>query len=282
MSTSARFGTPAVQKKVFMPDALPTEKVFGIEVVGEPDEGKTHVAATFPKALFLDTEHKANIVLEKFKDKGHFWKKVDVWEEIREGVDWALTQPSIKTIVIDSGADIQELAVSHWSKGHGGKKPIVMIGEGVSTILYAQVYELIDTLVTDVLDSGRYLVVTCRLKDEYVSNTNTGRRIRQGYKKFPWSLTLGVRFVDGIYDPRTGKSYFKHFRFGEVIKNNYWGIDVKKGVTCMKPYIFDISFEGFNEEMVKPWHGVNGVPLKNRWDMILQEAGDYLKAMGLE
>lgn len=282
MSTPQRIATKII--KPFVADALPSSKIFSIEIIGEPDFGKTHFGATFPKALFLDTEKKADIVLEKFPNVGHLWKKVSSWDDFRDAVDWVCTQPDIKTVIIDNDDDIQDLAIEKWSSEHGGKKPIAFDAHGgVITVLYAQVYKLIDDLKTDIENAGKYLVCTCRLKDEYIANINTGRRIRDGYKKFPWSLKMAVWIKNGIFDRKTGQVMFKQYKFGEVVKNNYWGIDMKKTppVTFQKPYVFDISYEGICEEMLKPWGGNEGISLAQANEQILKEAGDWLKAKGL-
>jgi len=134
-----------VRKTVFVPDKIPQKQVFSIEVIGEPDQGKTHFSATFPKALFLDTEAKADIVLRKMPEKGHVWKRVMTWQDIEAGVEWALQQPDIKTIVIDSGGDIRDLALDEWRRRTGKSSPVAYIDGQAVPVLWAQVYEIIDS-----------------------------------------------------------------------------------------------------------------------------------------
>jgi len=270
--------------KMFIADIIPSTEIFSIEIISEPDWGKTHTASTFPAALMLDTEKKADIVLRKFPNAGHVWKKVKSWSDLKDGVDWACSQPNIKTVIIDNDDDIQDLAVEEWSNQHGGKKPIAFDAHGgVITVLYAQVYKMIDDLKAQIEDAGKYLVCTCRLKDEFVGNVNTGRRIRDGYKKFPWSLKMAVWLKNGIYNRKTQQLFYKDYKFGEVVKNNYWGVDMKHvpPVTFQKPYLFDISYEGICSEMLKPWGGEAGVSLAEKDDQIVKEAGEWLKAKGL-
>jgi len=267
-----------ISKPSFIPDTVPQEQVFSIEVIGEPDQGKTHFSATFPKALFLDTEHKADIVLRKMPEKGHVWKRVTSWQDIELGVEWALQQPDIRTIVIDSGGDIRDLALEEWKRRTGKKSPVAYIDGQAVPVLWAQVYEIIDNVVRKIQLARKYLVVTCRTKDEYIAHVPTGRKIRDGYKKFPWIVRMAIWIQNGITDPKSGKVHFKFYKFGKVIKNNFWGVDVKKGVTYQKPYLFDISYEGICNEMLKPW---GPVKLSEVTETIIKEAEEWLKEKGL-
>jgi len=267
----------------FSPDPMPEEIPISVDIAGEKDMGKTHFAATFPpKCLFLDNELKAPIVLRKFKARGieHIWKKVKSFRDIREGVYWAIDSgDEIKTVVFDSGALLQKLAVIEWSEEHGGKKPIVIdkITGTVSTYLYAQVYEKIDSLITLLKDNGKNIVVTSRMKDEWIMDKPTGRRVRDGFKHFPWDLQIGLIIRKGIKDWNSTKVYFPEIKFAEVTKNNYWGVDLKRGITQQKPVLFDISYEGVVNELVKPWHGEEGVPLGKEMETLIAEAEEWVK-----
>ena len=287
-SPSPRISTTPKVVKPFIADVLSnialSSRPFSIEIIGEPDVGKSHFADSFPKALHLDTEKKADITIEKFPQAGHIWKKVSKWDDIEDAVNWAVTQPDIKSVIIDNDDDIQDLAVEKWSDEHGGKRPIAFDAHGgVITVLYAQIYKMIDDVKTAIENSGKYLVCTCRLKDEFIANINTGRRVRDGYKKFPWSLKMALWIKNGIPDKKSGQVMFKQYKFGEVVKNNFFGIDMKKTppVTYKKPYVFDVSYEGICEEMLKPWGGTDGVPLSEENERILKEAGEWLKVKGL-
>jgi len=48
---------------------FPEKRVYAIEIAADPDLGKTHCCATFPKVAVADTpgEDKAEIVFEKFE-----------------------------------------------------------------------------------------------------------------------------------------------------------------------------------------------------------------------
>lgn len=266
-------------------DQVPKEKFFSVLVSAEPDTGKTHMSVfTFPNGkVVLDTENKADLVISKLPEEDQkqiYWKRVTAFDEIRQGVEFAIRTPSIKTVVIDSGADLQDLAVKEWSEEHGGKQPIVIdkITGAVSTVLYAQVYQKIDELVRAVHNARKFLVVTGRMKDEYIDQVRTGRRIADTYKKFPWSLMITIELVKGIRDEK-GKVHFEDRIFGMVTKNNFYGIDYRLQLNYKKPYLFDISYEGICNELLKPWH--NGVPLGKEMEQIIKDAEDFIKQQKL-
>jgi hypothetical protein len=270
-STSKSKGTTVNYDEDFVLDEIPQAWQITAEICGEPDSGKTHFARTFPKPLFLDTEAKAWIVLQKFNDTP--LKVVEKFNDIRSGVHWALDNPDIQTIVIDSGSDLRDLAQAEWLAEQGKDRvyPLVLWGE---------VYEKVDTLTTEIKKSQKHFVTTARMKDEFVGDQRTGRRIRDSYKKFPWDLSIGLEVVNGIRDTRSGKIHFPERRFGKVYKNNFYGIDQGKMVTQQKPYIFDVSYNGILNEMLQPWGGDDGIPIGNEIDTILEEAEEWIIKYG--
>lgn len=254
----------------FVLSKIPSTRPISIEIAGEPDYGKSHTARTFPNPLFLDTEGKSWIVLQKFSEPAP-WKRVKNFNDIRQGIRYGIDNSDIDTIVIDSGSDIRDLAQKEWLDEAGKDRVFPLV-------LWGEIYAKIDTLVRDVKDSGKNFVTTSRLKDQFLGDQRTGRRIRDSYKKFPWTLSMGVEIVDGIWDHRIGAPKFKERKFGRVYKNNFYGIDQVKAVTFQKPYIFDVSYEGIKNEMLKPWRGEDGVKLGHELDAILEEAEEWLLA----
>jgi len=253
-------------------DTLPKIPVFSIEISGEYEYGKTHMSATWPAPALADTELKAWNVLQKLGTKG-WWKQVKKFDDFRQVVNQAIRDPKIKTVVIDSGSDLRELAEKEWSEEHGGKKPIYIKPTGqVVPVLYGEVYQKIDLEVKKILEAGKYFVATSRLKDEYIDDVATGRRIRDGYKKFPWNLSICIELVKGIRDEK-GKVHFANRILGKVHKNNFWGIDPKTWRNFSKPYLFDCSFDGVCRELLKPWG--KGIPVGQETKQILKEAAEY-------
>jgi len=259
-------------------DSLPSQKFFSLEVAGEPDYGKTTLGADFPlDIVFLDTENKAYIAIDKLPEdqKGHVhWKKVQTFDDIRAGIEFALEKPEVRTVVIDSGSDLRDMAVEEWSTEHKGRRPIVIdqLTGHVSTILYSQVYDKIDSLIRQLHDKGKYLVVTSRLKDEYLEDERTGKRIPDSYKKLPWSVMIRIEIVRGILD-QNGKMQFLDRFFGLVHKNNFQGVNKRTMQTYAKPILFDLTFEGICNELLPPW---GPVKVGKEREQIIKEAGEWI------
>jgi hypothetical protein len=197
------------------------------------------------------------------------------FHDLRKGINWAVKQDNIDTIVIDSGGDLRDLASDEWL-AETGKERIFPI------VQWHEIYSKIDEITDLAKDSGKHFIVTGRLKDEYVQDTSTGRRIRDGYKKYPWTLNMGLRIQYGIRDPKEG-ILFSDVRFAEVTKNNYHGVDPTTMRTYQKPFLFDVSYEGVLDELLQPWHlDEGGVPLKDTNATIIDEAREWLESRGYE
>jgi len=231
---------------------FPKQPVFSIEYSGEPAYGKTHCVFTYPDVAVCDTpgEGKAWIVAQKFNNPRVF--KARTFDDIRRFVDYCVANPKIKSIGIDSGSDLREMAETEWLR-EKGRKSVYVPGEGA--FQWAEVYEKIDKLVQKIKDANKYFVVTSRLKDEWVEtdagegrkSVKTGRRVRDGYKKFPFGLTVLIELTDGIkIDDET---YFEGHVFGRVIKNGFLCPRVQK------PYFFDPTYQGLveNRELFIPF-----------------------------
>jgi len=262
---------PQLQQKVnFTPDEMPKmadprDRIFTFNVSGEPNSGKTHLLRTFRRPLFLDTEGKAWVVLEKFPACP--WKRVRDFNDVREGIHWALQNPDIDTIVIDSSADLADLGADEYLDEHPDKKAVFPIASE-----YKKVYKKIDELVMEIQETGKYLAVSSRRKDEYLDDKRTGRRVLDSYKKFPWDLMISIELVNGIRDPLSGRILYPEYRFGRVEKNNFFHPAPDASKTYMKPYIFDVTFEGIRNEMLMPWHGEEGVKISEIHKTIVNDA----------
>lgn len=266
-------------------DTLPTDLVFCIDITGSEGIGKTHTALTFPgDIVFIDTELKAETVIPKFlPSKVIKWKTAELWDDVVWAVNDGLKNPNVKTIIFDSGGDLVSLAAEQWCRetGHQSVFPITN---------YGHVYNKIDALTTAIKKKRKYLVSTSRLKDEWVGDQSTGRRIRDGYKNvelvkfigkyctgktyystliFPWDLHIALEIVWGLKDDNN-RTWYPERKFGKVNKNNFHGVDGSTGINYGKPYIFDVSFNGIVEELTKPWG--KGVPAKETYKRIAEEA----------
>ena len=223
----------------------------------------------FSQKSFMNTflvKPRAWIVLQKFDPTP--WKRVIYFDYIRQGIEWGISNPDIKTIVIDSAAELSDLAEAEWLKETGKDRVYPMV-------LWGQIYDKIDPLIQRVVDAKKYLVTTSRLKDEYIGDTKTGRRVRDTYKKLPWNLSMAVELTYGIRD-KQGRMHYDDHKFGKVIKNNFFGVDIRTGTTTQKPYLFDISYEGVCNEMLKPWNGKEGVKTNDAMAKIIEEAKAWI------
>jgi len=246
-------------------DELPDDKVFTLDISGEKGVGKTHLACSFPKSLAIaDTEYKAYTVAKKFDNI--LWKRVENFADVRSLVQDALDNDDIKTVVVDSGADLVAMAGLEWNAetGKNYRWPISN---------YGHAYDKVDELILPLEENRKYFVATSRMKDEWIGDVSTGRRIRDGYKKFPWSLSLNIHLRHGIQIG--SKTHFEDYVFGEVTKSNFHGIDHRTGLTYSKPYLFECTFEGIQKELLQPWG--DGVLSGKRNETIVAEAEEWIK-----
>ena len=246
-------------KTPMKPTQLPKVIPFGIEISGTWDIGKTHLAMTFPGVAFADTEMKGWLVAKKLGIKKYY--QVKTIEDIRQFVLTAIADPEVKTIVIDSGSDIVDFASTEYLT-ETGKERIFPV------VLWARVYDKIDELLLLVKQSKKAFVVTSRLKDEYVGDTRTGKKIRSSYKKFPYQLEMMLNLEKGITIKPKAKDakaivHFQDMVFGRVVKNNFW----RYGSSEKKPWLFDCSYDGIIAEMLEPWAGGDIVKQAESWIM---------------
>jgi len=229
---------------------FPEKRVYSIEIAGEADYGKTHCVATFPKVAMADTpgEDKGWIIFKKFNNEKYL--RISDFNNFRQFVEHCIKDPEIKTIAIDSGSDLVIMATKEYLEDlkAQGKK-----GEAVYPIFqYRHVYAKIDELVKMIKDADKYFITTCRLKDEYIGSDpeharKSGKRIRQGYTKFYYGLTIMIQLQKGIRDDKTGTLHFPNHIFGKVVKNNFLCRRVQK------PYVFNPTFQGFEDELFMPY-----------------------------
>jgi len=245
--------TSEKRKAPFLPPLKPTpfpdktKQALIIEVIGEPDIGKTHFALTAPKPALADTELKAWVVMPKFDNKN--WFPIKRFDDIRRFVMTCVNDPSIQSLIIDSSSDLRELAEDEWSEEHGGKRPVATNPQTgrITTVLYGQVYQKIDELFRLVLEAGKNLILTTRMKPEYVADIATGELVRDGYKKTPSQAMIQLRLRFGI--PKGDKVHCPNVRVAEVVKNNFFDRNETK------PFVVKPTFEKVLQELTQPWTG---------------------------
>jgi len=164
-----------------------------VELIGEPESGKTHTSLLFPYPALFDTTPKQEakpIIRKLFPEE---WKKryftVRTWEELVNGVKAALERDDVKTVVVDTSADLQDLAAKHWMK-EKGKEAVYPITQ------YAHVRDKVDELIDIVARKEKNLVFTAGMKDEWTGKKDeahaTGRRIREGFARAPKACDIRI------------------------------------------------------------------------------------------
>ena len=238
---------------------FPKKKIFSIEYFGETELGKTHNALTFPNVAICDTisEGEVHQVAEKFNNPRVF--RARNFDDVRRFVNYCIANPKIESIAIDSGADLREMAEAEYLgfaspeelhvKHRGEKKPSVYSPKH-GGVEYRHVNNKIDELVNKVKRANKYLIITSRVKDEWIKEdaggetrfVKSGRKVYDGYNKFEYGYGLSVRLwlVKGI--TIDGNTYFEDYVFAKVIKNRF----VPKRV--QKPYIFNHTYQGLVED----------------------------------
>jgi len=251
---------------------------LAVELMGEPSCGKTHTSGTFPYPAICDTEKKGWMVWGKLGLKKYFhasyWEEViSFWEHIMENTLTSKQQLeegndidpdiTVDTIVFDSSRDIREWA-ELYTKGVTGKKSLYSNAAG--PVQYNMVYAKLDTIIQTTRKSGRNVVFTSRLKDQYVKNETTGALIRDGYKKAPYQFDVILRLQLGVYNSK-GRQLYPRKIFGRVEKIGwlhasswpYYLIGNGKGL-CYNDIVeelvksdgTDLGLDDWIEQVVKP------------------------------
>jgi len=226
--------TEMIQQRTFMWDEIPESVVFKPWVClieGMPGVGKSHLSLSFPEPIFqLDTENRGEVVASKFAGTKAVYRKkcqglADIRTAIKEGIFYKFTTG---TIVIDSASDLQKYAEAEWLYENQKKKVFPQV-------LWSDVFQKIDNLVAAIRNRGYYLVLTARLKDEYVgegdNRTRTGSLVMEGYKRLPYLSDIHLRLTGG------GEA--------QVLKNGF-RITAAERVHPMT----NISFDSIMEELI--------------------------------
>jgi hypothetical protein len=160
-----------------------------VEVIGEPGVGKTHFSLTFPKPFLFDTTPKREAEVIVYKLHGAEAKKRYMWatkyEQLLAGIKEVVKRDDVRTVIIDTGADLQSMAVEYELQ----KKD----RERLMPFEYGRIREMIDEDVIElVINSGKHLVMTAQMDDEYVNGQKTGRRVPKGYKRMAFQSDVRI------------------------------------------------------------------------------------------
>ena len=160
-----------------------------VEIIGEPAVGKTHLSLTFPKPFLLDTTPKqeAKAVARKIlgQEMEKRYKPVKNYLELVEAVKSIVGRDDVRTVIIDTGADLQGMCVEYEIERKGRERLL--------PVEYGRVREMIDTdIIEAIVEADKNLVMTAQMDDEYVNGQKTGRRVPKGYKRMAFQADLRI------------------------------------------------------------------------------------------
>lgn len=169
------------------PDVLPR---FVALIAGKEGSGKTHLACTMSESepvYLIDTEYRAQIVTRKFKNVR--FALVKNFTELVVAVKHIIKHQLPGTIILDSGSDLQTFAEIEYLERTEKDK----VGMPWN---WAEVWRLCNAVIDDVKASQRFnLVVTARVKEEYVNEKATGRIIPRIYSTLPYKADLVLQYT---------------------------------------------------------------------------------------
>lgn len=162
-----------------------------IEVMGDPGVGKTHFSLMFPQPYLFDITpvkealavyYKFSVAnkwddiaeLAMFKDEYSRYYHPFNLAALRKKVSDVIKRDDVRYVIFDSAQYLQPMAVEEYLQ-ETGKKAVYPITE------YHYVRSKIDVIINNLIKSGKSLIFVATLKDEYVGNQKTGRRIPNSY-----------------------------------------------------------------------------------------------------
>ncbi|MDW8086240.1 MAG: AAA family ATPase, partial [Ignisphaera sp.] len=199
-----------------------------IEIIGEPAVGKTHLSLTFPKPFIFDTTPKKEAEIIAYKVLGaeakNRYRWIQTWQQLVSGVRETSRRDDVKTIVIDTGTDLQALAVEYELEAKSRERLL--------PFEYGRIREVIDTDITEtIINSNKNLVLTAQMDDEYINGQKTGYRVPKGYKRAAFQSDIRILLVIGSCSveimpgatsfkviPKTGED---NVRKAIIIKNRF-------------------------------------------------------------
>ena len=158
-----------------------------VEIIGEPAVGKTHLSLTFPKPFLFDTTPKQEARSVAMKLLGAEFSRrympVKSYPQLVEGLKSVLGRDDVKTVIIDTGADLQGMCVEYEVERKGRERLL--------PVEYGRIREMIDTDITEaVVEANKNLIMTAQMDDEYVNGQKTGRRVPKGYKRMAFQADI--------------------------------------------------------------------------------------------
>lgn len=177
-------------------------------IAGPEGSGKTHLACTASERgplYIVDTEYRAYIVASKFKKAGREIKVgvVRNWKELVVLVAHVLKFQPKGTIIIDSGSDFQQFAEIEYLNRTKMEKIYPEYN-------WTEVWSMCNAVIDDIKFSGFDVIITARVKEEYVNDKPTGKHVPRIYDPLKYKADFIVQFT-----------YAKPHK-PEIVKNGYF------------------------------------------------------------
>lgn len=160
----------------------PKTSIPNILIWGEQGQGKTHLACSIAgngkPVYFLDSEQKGGNVVKKFNNI-HYAKWCD-WKDLMAAC-LSLQKAEPGWVIIDSGSDFQTWAQEDYLE-ETKKDKIYPVFE------WTNIFQRLDTAMGLLKEHG--LIFTSRMKDEYIGDQSTGKKIPRIYNRLPYKVDL--------------------------------------------------------------------------------------------
>lgn len=182
-----------------------------IVISGAQGTHKTHLACTMSETMptyLLDSEHRGHIVARKFP-KNLFYKQVSNYNDVvvaTHAIFKVAKEPS--AIIIDSGSDFQQYAETRY-------KEVAKVEKIWPQYLWAMIWDMCDRLLYDIRDSGHTLIMTTRVKDEYIGDKPTGKMVPRIYNRVPYAADIMLEMTG---DPKKPIITTKNGYFADELK----------------------------------------------------------------
>jgi hypothetical protein len=136
----------------------------------------------------IDTEYRAQIVTKKFTNVKFTTAKN--YLELVVAVKHILSVQQPGTIIIDSGSDLQTFAEIEYLE-RSEKDKVGMPWN------WSEVWRLCNALIDEIKFSKKFnLIITARMKDEYVGEKSTGKQIPRIYAPLPYKADIILQFAN--------------------------------------------------------------------------------------
>jgi hypothetical protein len=168
------------------PDEAPKLVIL---IAGKEGSGKTHLACTMNElgqVYLIDTEYRAQIVTRKFNNIKFSTAKN--FEELVIAVKHIIKYQQPGTIVIDSGSDLQTFSEIEYLE-RSEKDKVGMPWN------WAEVWRLCNAVIDDIKLSQKFnLVITARVKEEYINDKPSGQIVPRIYSTLPYKADVVLQF----------------------------------------------------------------------------------------